>query len=254
VNGTAGNPAPTGTVTLTSGSYSSGAVAVNNSSASISIAAGALPGGTNTVTASYSGDSNYTGAATTGTVTVTPTFSMTATAVTIAAPGATTSNTSTITIAPAGGFTGSVMLAAAIKSSPAGARDLPSFSFGGSNEVTVSNAAAATATLTIVTTAPTVTPLHSGLRPSPWYAGAGTVLACIVFFGIPRRRRAWRTMLGSVLILAGLCGAIGGCGGSGGGGGGGNKDPGTTLGTYVLTVTGSSGSTSATADVNVVVQ
>jgi hypothetical protein len=65
-------------------------------------------------------------------------------------------------------------------------------------------------------------------------AGSGAVLALILFFGIPARRRSWRSMLGMVVLMA-ILGTMAGCGG--GGGGGGSKNPGTTAGTYTFTVT-----------------
>ena len=63
VNGIAGNPTPTGSVTLTSGSYASGATGLSSGTASISIPAGSLALGTNNITASYAGDMNYAPAA-----------------------------------------------------------------------------------------------------------------------------------------------------------------------------------------------
>jgi hypothetical protein len=66
-------------------------------------------------------------------------------------------------------------------------------------------------------------------------------LACILLLGIPAsRRRRWSIPLMAVLLFSVVGGACGGSGNGGGGGGGGN--PGTTPGTYVITVTGISGS------------
>jgi hypothetical protein len=85
-------------------------------------------------------------------------------------------------------------------------------------------------------------------------AGGGAVLALLLFFGIPARRRSWRTMLGALVLMV-IMGAMAGCGGSGGGGG--NKNLGTTAGNYVFTVTaagnpaqGSGNTTTFTVDVN----
>lgn len=61
---------PTGTVTLTSGSYSSGAQALSNGSANVTIAAGSLAIGTDTLAAAYSGDFSYGSATGAATVTV----------------------------------------------------------------------------------------------------------------------------------------------------------------------------------------
>ena len=55
-----GNPAPTGSVVLTGGGYTSAAISLSNGSAKITIPAGSLAAGTDTLTVSYSGDGNYT--------------------------------------------------------------------------------------------------------------------------------------------------------------------------------------------------
>jgi len=71
-------------------------------------------------------------------------------------------------------------------------------------------------------------------------AGSGAVLALLVFFGIPARRRGWRAMLGGFVLLATL-GSLAACGGGGGSSGGNNNgtgNPGTTAGSYTFTVTG----------------
>ena len=66
---TGGSGTPTGTVTLTSGTYTSGAQTLTAGAYTFSIAAGALAAGTDTLTVTYSGDVNY--ASTTGTATIT---------------------------------------------------------------------------------------------------------------------------------------------------------------------------------------
>jgi hypothetical protein len=57
VSGGSGNPTPTGSVTLTSGSYTSAATTLNGGSATIEISAGTLAANTDTLTASYTPDS-----------------------------------------------------------------------------------------------------------------------------------------------------------------------------------------------------
>jgi hypothetical protein len=64
----------------------------------------------------------------------------------------------------------------------------------------------------------------------------------LMLFGIPAHRRTWRTMLGMFILLAFLTCSVISCGGSGGGGGG-KDNPGTSAGTYTVTITGTSGST-----------
>ncbi|HUB29246.1 MAG TPA: glycoside hydrolase family 44 protein [Terracidiphilus sp.] len=75
VAGNSGAAPATGSVTLTSGSYSSGAIPVTQGSSIISIAAGQLAVGSDTLTAAYTPDAASTGiynaASGTGTVTVT---------------------------------------------------------------------------------------------------------------------------------------------------------------------------------------
>jgi hypothetical protein len=58
VSGASGSPTPTGSVTLTSGSYSSGAVTLTSGSASINVPGGLLAVGSDLLTANYSPDSN----------------------------------------------------------------------------------------------------------------------------------------------------------------------------------------------------
>jgi subtilase family serine protease len=173
-----------------------------------------------------------------------PTVTVSGTRVTVAR-GATSGNTSTVTVTPANGFTGSVTLTAAITSSPSGAEYLPTLSFGSSSPVSITGTAAETATLTITTTEATRSTLtHSMHRPLPWQS-AGAALACLLLFGIPahhRRRFSKLGVSGFLVIL--LTGGMLACGGgSSSGGGGSTSIPGTTAGTYVVTVTCASGST-----------
>jgi hypothetical protein len=159
-------------------------------------------------------------------------------------------------VTPAGGFTGSVVLTAAVTSSPTGAQYPPTLSFGSTSPVSITGTSAGTATLTITTTAATSAALVHPKRPGvPWYAAGGATLACILLFGIPARRRSWQTMLGMVALLVALTGGVLACGGGGStGGGGGTGNPGTTAGTYTLTITGTSGTTTATGTVTLNVQ
>jgi hypothetical protein len=181
-----------------------------------------------------------------------PAFTIGGTAVTVA-PGAVTGNASTNTVTPSGGFTGNVVLTAAITASPTGAQDMPILSFGSTTPVSITSASAGTATLTVYTIAPTTAVLSYPARPgTPWYAASGATLACILLIGIPARRRSWRTMLGMLVLLVVLAGGVLACGGSGSGGGA--SYPGTTPGTYTITVTGTSGTITATNTISLTVQ
>jgi N-acetylneuraminic acid mutarotase len=153
-----------------------------------------------------------------------PSFTVGGTAVTVL-PGATTGNTSTITLTPSGGFTGSVALTAAITGSPSGAQYPPTLSFGSSSPVSISGTTAGTATLTISTTAPKSAALTHPKRPGvPWYVAGGATLACLLLFGIPARRRRWQTMLGMLALFVALSGGMLACSGGGSGGGGGGEE------------------------------
>jgi hypothetical protein len=256
VTGVAGALAPTGTVTLSSGSYSSTATTLQSGSATIGIPAGSLPAGSDTLTANYSGDSNYAPGSAKAPITVTnPSYAIAGQAVSVA-PGATTGNTSAVTITPASGFTGSVALTSAVTSSPSGAQSLPTLSFDATTPVSITGAAAGNATLTIATTAassPCSASLASPNR-APWYAGGSAVLACLLLFGVPARRRSWRTMLGMVFLLASFAIGILACGGSASKACTALSNPGTTAGTYTITVTGTSGSLTETGTVTLTVQ
>lgn len=264
VSGGNGNPTPTGSVTLASGSYRSATTTLSGGRAQINVPAGSLSTGNDVLTVTYTPDSSsssiYNGATGSSSVVVTaavsPSFTVSGTAVTVS-PGATMGNTSTITVTPAGGFTGNVTLTASITSSPTGAQYPPTLSFGSTTPVSISGTTAGTATLTVSTTAPTSAALvYPNSRRPPWYAPVGSVLTALLLFGIPVRRRKWSTMLGMLLLLVALGGSVLACGGggSGGGGGTGTSNPGTTAGTYTVTVTGTSGTVTATGTVALTVQ
>ena len=215
------------------------------------IAAGAC-----TIQATQAGNSTYAAATPvsqsfTVNAAVVPGFTIGGTAVTIAAPGATTGNISTITLTPSGGFIGSVTLTAAIAGGPSNASgDEPQLSFGSTSPVTLSKAGSATATLTVSTTAASSAALDRRMRPWP---GSGVALACIVLCGLFVRRRRWPAVLGlllfAALVACGVSGCVSGNSGAGSGGGGGN--PGTAAGAYQVTVTASSGSVTAQTTINV---
>jgi hypothetical protein len=178
------------------------------------------------------------------------TFTLTPSPATLTlAAGATTGNTSTITAATTTGFTGSVALTCSV-AGPSGAND-PATCALSPTSVDVSGTAAGTSTLTISTTATTTSALHNPFNKL-FAAGGGIVVAGLFLFGIPARRRNWRSIL-AVLLFAGIVGLGIGCGSSGSGGGGGTTVPGTTAGTYTVTITGTSGSLTPTTTVTVTV-
>jgi uncharacterized repeat protein (TIGR03803 family) len=174
-----------------------------------------------------------------------PSLIITGTAVKVN-PGATT--TSTITVTPGGDFTGSVVLTATVTSSPAGAQDLPMLSFGSTSPVSITDASAGTATLTINTTAATSAGLAYPARLGVGWYTAG--LALVLLVGIPPRGRTVRTRIGIFIFLMIFIAGFVSCGGSGGG----TSNPGTTPGAYAVTVTGTSGSPMATGTITLTVQ
>jgi hypothetical protein len=186
-----------------------------------------------------------------------PGFTISGSAIAIA-PGATTSNTSTITVTPTGGFVGIVALSAAITSGPAGAQDTPTVTFNAANALNLTGPNAALATLTVNTTAPPSGTLVYPKRPAtPRYLAGGAAFACVFLFLTAARRNTLRALLGVAMLLVALTvGAVacGSGGNSGGGGGGGGGNSGTTAGTYTITVTGISGSTTETGTVTLTVQ
>ena len=249
----------TGTITLSSGTYQSAATALAGGSASITIPANSLAQGSGTLTAVYSGDSNYSSATSSESITVTAaappglTLSGSNGAKVTVAPGATTGNTSTITVTPTGGFTGTVNLSAALTVSPSGATDLPTLSFGTTSPITISDANSQTATLTITTTAPVTASLAPAVPPAAHWRPGAIAFASVLLLGIGAIRRRWRSALTMLLLLVVLAGGAISCGGGGGGGGGGQSDPGTTAGNYTITVTATSGTVTGTTTINLVV-
>jgi hypothetical protein len=180
-----------------------------------------------------------------------PGFSVSGKTATMSA-GATTGNTSTITVTPAGGFTGSIALTAVIAASPPGAVGLPTLSFGSTSPVSISGPTAGTATLTIATSSGQTTLCTSANvmeRGALWYSGGGAILACVVLFGV--RRRSLRAMLGMLALLP-ILACVAACGG------GGTTQvcsaTSTTAGAYTIEVTGTSGSTKATGIFTIIVQ
>ena len=85
-------------------------------------------------------------------------------------------------------------------------------------------------------------------------------LAWILFIITPKRLRRWRGILGSLVLLMSLAGGVLACGGGGSGNnaGAGNTttgSPGTSVGQYVVTVTGTAaGATTATCAISVKIE
>jgi len=116
-------------------------------------------------------------------------------------------------------------------------------------------------TLTVNTTAASA--MSSPMRRL-WPGAGGAALACVVLICLPVRRRPWLELTAWVVLFAAVAGVgcsggrsasgTGGGGTGGSGGGGGQTNPGTTAGTYTVTITGVSGGMTATGTVALTVQ
>lgn len=165
-------------------------------------------------------------------------FSMFGDTVGIAAAGG--SGTSTITVDGRNGYSGSITFTCTAPSS----KKIGCTVSGGPLTLN-SGTPSGTVTLSITTASAALAPGSAPL----WLGGGGFLVAGVFVFGIPARRRRWAAAL-TLITIALILSAVG-CGGSSGGGKGGT---GTPAGTYVVTVTGSDGTTSHTTNVAVSVQ
>lgn len=242
VTGASGTP--TGDVTL----YASANGYSSTETLSAGTAAFTIPAdtftsaGTVTLTAAYTGDGTYA-TSTSPTASFTVTGGITTTTFTLAsipAPAAITAGataSATATVSSSSGYAGTVNLNCTLTQWPSGASNLPSCSPSGT--ITLSaTATSGTATLTVTTTPATTSQLRKPVGGKGRFGvEGGAVLALLIFFGIPARRRRWRALLSglsALLLLAALSG-LSACGG-GGSGGGGTTIPGTTSGNYIFTV------------------
>ena len=158
--------------------------------------------------------------------------------------GSTTGNTATVSVVGTNGFSGVVNLACNVATAMTDLHDFPDCYLNPAS-VTLSGAAAQTATLTVITTAASGAESRNGILflDSP----GGTALALALFFGGLRRRRGTWVILGLlVLVVSAGMAACGGGGSAFGGGGGVSANPGTTVGNYTITVTGTSAGLSNT--------
>ena len=242
--GVSGQPTPTGSIFFNAegpgGSYSAGCTLVD-SSCSFDFGADYWSPGTVTVNVTYSGDTTYAGSSTVVPVTMLNMFTMTAASSVSFAAGATTGNTSTLTVTPANGFTGPIYFACTIAYYPPGAQHLPTCSVPAS--VNVTSATAVTSVMTISSTGPMTVSRVEEIKSPRWLAAQSlTFVAGILAVGLPLRRRVrlHGTVLCLLIVLVGSM-ALVSCGGGSGSGRGGQtppEAPGTTPGTYKFMVDG----------------
>jgi hypothetical protein len=236
VSGTSGTP--TGSVTLSGGSYTSPGQPLSNGGASITIPAGSLVAGTNTLTATYAGDPTYNGATGSASVTVTQAvFTVSASTPTSISGGGTAK--SIISVATSTGYSGTVALTCTLNAGG------PTNQSGDAPTCSIPSTAVSmggTATATVSTVAATTGAIQRPALPGRGLFG-GAVLALLLFAGIPARHRTWRSTLGALVLLI-VLGGLAACGGvmsgtsGGGNGGGATMNPGTASGSYTFTVTG----------------
>jgi hypothetical protein len=175
------------------------------------ISAYSLAGGADVLTVNYAGDSLYASASGSSTINVTrSTFVLTATDLTVTA-GASTNNASHVTVRPAGSYTGTVTLSAAVTSSAAGATSAPTFT---GSSVTITSGPA-TGFITVAKTAAPSARRGPLARTNGWFGAAMTTTpAALVCFFLPGGRR--RTKAGFVVVLLFVSASLFGIGCSGG--------------------------------------
>jgi|SRR5271165_1588694 len=165
--------------------------------------------------------------------------------VSIAAPGL--GGSSSVTVTPQNGFTGTVNLACSVSGGPSGAVYPPTCVVPTS--VDIAGSSAVSATVSIATTGPGGS---GSTRASPpwndWRAAAATVLACVLLTGISLRRR---TLVLPLLLMVAAGFSLSGCSSSNSR----SATPMTTAGSYTVTVSATSaGMNPAMTQISVSVQ
>jgi len=165
-------------------------------------------------------------------------------------PGSTVGNTSTLTLTPANGFEGVVSMSCAITSAPSAVADPITCGIEPA-VVTINGPASGTAVLSIGSAQSTTAFLHSRTDLSHTAGGILAALGFCLILPFPRRHRFTRL---AALVLFAALGSMLGCGGSGNQNPTSPAQPGTSAGTYVVTVTANpAGGATQTATVTVTV-
>jgi hypothetical protein len=203
VSGASGQPTPTGTVSL-SGGYKA-QQPLSSGTTTFTIAPGTLAAGANTLTATYSGDATYNPANTTTVITV-ASFALSVAPISAISSGS--SATGSITLTAGSSYSGTMNLACALISSPAGAQNLPTCNIT-PGSINLSAGGTGTAVLSVNTT-----PSSASARLNFWrWGGRGSLLAALLLFGLPLRRPRWTSAVAALLLLAAA--GMTGCGGGG---------------------------------------
>jgi hypothetical protein len=244
----------TGTVQFLANGTSLGVASVSNNQAKLTPflnTAGSLQ-----IQAAYSGDQNYSASSATLAETVTPAppdFSIvpsSPTTVTVSA-GQTATFANAISVSGLNGFASPVSLTCSLSAIATICVVSPNTLSSGSGTVTVTVTTTARGT-----TAPLIRGSRQDLRQKIQTVDLCLITLLLFLVGRLRcsRQSLWRSLPIALTGIALILGALG-CGGSGGGGGGPAPPPqtGTRAGTYTVTVTGVSGSTTHSTMLSVIV-
>jgi hypothetical protein len=118
------------------------------------------------------------------------------------------SATGSITLTAGSSYSGTMNLACALISSPAGAQNLPTCNIT-PGSINLSAGGTGTAVLSVNTT-----PSSASARLNFWrWGGRGSLLAALLLFGLPKRRPRWTSAVAALLLLAAA--GMTGCGGGG---------------------------------------
>jgi hypothetical protein len=174
------------------------------------------------------------------------TLSSSSSGLSISTPGGTA--TGTIQIAPVDGFTGTVNLTCTVAYQGQGTASDPPTCALSPAQAQISGTTPVSSTLTVSTTAATASAVHEEI-----FKRAGASLAALLCFGLLPRRRWRRSMLLIALGVAATASFIG-CGSSPSGSSAPPSNPGTTAGSYVVTVTATNGTAAVSTTVSLSLQ
>lgn len=215
---TSAGAAPTGTVELFSGSTLLGTMALTGkpgagstlASGSVTFNSVNLPDARDAIVARYSGDANYA-ASNSNTVDVTGAPPFVISSISVKLPAEHSTGGGNLTVTSTGSYAGTVditcqLIAQSVKTTtPAECGLLPA-------SVSVTAGGNATTLILIfgkgskLPNGVTLGRMEAAPGPGEWLAGGGAALAFCVLLGIPARKRKWKMILSSCLLLVALGG------------------------------------------------